>query len=254
MKKILFTIFIGLTAISCLSEGEYSQTVPVYASFEYTDEVNFEADSTFYKSDFGYGVGWMYFAFRHNVDTSSWKFNGGLLVSAQKGTLYDPADTVALAKSDSLVFAQDRFRVNSVRDSLLNNKYLVYYGNPDQDMMPEHDVEFLAADFGTCTAYQCFVNNTGYVAYKVAQTFEPGDRLTLKATGYLAGAKTGEASITLADFSAQKDSIVSKWTTFDLSKLGNFDYIDFDVISTKEEVPAYFCLDYFVASVTIGND
>ena len=254
MKKILFALISGLTLISCLSEGEYTQTTPVYASFEYLGEVEFEADSLFYKSNFGYGIGWQFLGFLHNVDTTSWKFNGGMLLSAQKGTLYDPADTVALAKSDSLVFAQDRFRVNSLRDTLNNNSYLVYYGNPDSALMPKHDIEFLAADFGTCTAYQCFVNNTGYVAYKVAQTFGPGDRLTLKATGYLGGTKTGEVSINLADFSAQKDSIVSKWTTFDLSKLGTFDFIDFDVMSTKKEVPAYFCMDYFVASVTIGNN
>ena len=257
MKKVfnqlVVVFFAALSVVSCLSEADYSQTAVVSASFEYVN-APFDTDSLFYKSNMGAGIGWGSLGFMHKVDTTSWTFEGGVLLSCKEGTLYDPADTVAMAKSDSLVYAQDLYRVNSVRDSLLNNKYLVYYGNPDQDMMPEHDVEFLAADFGTCTAYQCFVNNTGYVAYKVAQTFEPGDRLTLKATGYLAGAKTGEASITLADFSAQKDSIVSKWTTFDLSKLGNFDYIDFDVISTKEEVPAYFCLDYFVASVTIGND
>ena len=254
MKKILIALISGLALISCLSEGEYSQTAPIYASFEYIGEVGFDADSLFYKSNYGYGIGWQYLGFLHNVDTAAWKFNGGMLLSAQKGALYAPADTVALAKSDSLVFAQDRFRVNSVRDTLNNNTYLVYYGNPDSAMMPKHDVEFLAADFGTCTAYQCLVNNTGYVAYKVAQTFEPGDRLTLKATGYQKGSVTGEASITLADFSAQKDSIMSTWTVFDLSKLGTFDFIDFDVISTKEEVPAYFCMDYFLASVTIGNN
>ena len=253
MKKILFAILLGLSFVSCLSDGEYIQTAPVYATFEYP-QVDFDADSLFYKSNFGYGIGWQYLGFLHNVDTASWKFNGGMVLSAQKGSLYRPADTVALAKSDSLVFAQDRFRVNSKKDTVNNNTYLVYYGNPDASLMPKHDIEFLAADFGTCTAYQCLVNNTSYVAYKVAQTFKPGDRLTLKATGYLQGTKIGDVSMLLADFSAQKDSIVSTWTVFDISKLGTIDYIDFEVSSTKEEVPAYFCLDYFVASVTIGGN
>ena len=79
------------------------------------------------------------------------------------------------------------------------------------------------------------------MAYKVAQAFEPGDKLTLKATGYLDGRKTGEASITLAEYSTVKDSIMSRWTAFDLTKLQLFDVIDFEVISTKKEVPAYFC-------------
>ena len=79
-------------------------------------------------------------------------------------------------------------------------------------------------------------------------------RLTLKATGYLDGRKTGEASITLAEYTTVKDSIMSRWTAFDLTKLQLFDVIDFEVISTKKEVPAYFCLDYFMASVTVGNE
>ena len=112
---------------------------------------------------------------------------------------------------------------------------------------------FLIEEHGACQAQYCFVNNTSYVAYKVAQTFQPGDRLTLKATGYLKGAKTGEASMLLADFSAQKDSIVCNWTAFDLSKLGVFDAIDFDLSSTKEEVPGYFCMDHFTAQITISN-
>ena len=252
MKKILFAIFAGLTLVSCLPDAEYSQTFPVYASFEYS-KVDYDADTLFYKSNFGYGLGWDYIGFLHKVDTVDWSFDGGMLLSAKKGTLYNPADTVAMAKSDSLVFAQDRFRVNSVRDAINNNAYLVYYGNPDSSMMPAHDIEFLADEYGTCQVYQCYVNNTSYVAYKVAQHFETGDRLTLKATGYLRGAKTGEASITLADFSTQKDSIVSTWTQFDISKLGVIDFIDFNVESTKKEVPAYFCMDYFTASITIES-
>ena len=79
-----------------------------------------------------------------------------------------------------------------------------------------------------------------------------GDRLTLKATGYLNGIKTGEESIALAEFTAKKDSIVSTWTKFDLSGLASVDFVDFEVVSTREEVPAYFCMDDFVASVTVS--
>lgn len=252
MKKVLILILLGLSMISCLTSGEFSKTYPVYASFEYSNP-KFDKDSLYYKSELGNGIGWEYFAFYHNVDTVSWTFHGGVLLSSQEGHLYSPADTVAMAKSDSLVFAQDRYRVHLAKD-LYENSYLVYYGNPDSSLMPAHDVEFLASKSGTSRAYQCYVNNTGYVAYKVAQTFEPGDKLTLKATGYLKGVKTGEASIDLADFSAKKDSIVSTWTAFDLTKLELFDVIDFEVVSTKKEVPAYFCMDYFVASVTISSD
>lgn len=252
LNQLLVVFFAALSVVSCLPEADYSQTAVVAANFEYND-VPFNQDSLFYKSDGGAGIGWGSLGFMHKVDTVDWVFNGGALLSCKKGTLYDSADTLALAKSDSLVFAQDLYRVNSVKDTVNNNSYLVYYINPDSSKMPEHDVLFLIEEHGACQAQQCFVNNTSYVAYKVANTFAPGDRLTLTATGYLKGAKTGEVSMQLADFSAQKDSIVNTWTAFDLTKLGTFDAIDFDVISTREEVPAYFCMDYFTASVTISN-
>lgn len=256
MKRVFYRLSVVFFAagflVSCLPEAEFSNTVTVNANFEY-GQVNFEADSLFYKSEMGAGIGWGALGFLHKIDTVNWTFEGGALLSYKKGCLYDPSDTAALAKSDSLVFAQDLYRVNSVKDTVNNNSYLVYYQNPDPAKMPKHDVVFLVENNGVCLAQQCFVNNTSYVAYKVAKSFEPGDRLTLTATGYLKGAKTGEASIHLADFSAQKDSIVCTWTAFDLTKLGSFDAIDFDLISTKEEVPAYFCMDYFIASVTVGN-
>lgn len=256
MKRIFNYLLIAFLAtisfVSCFPETDYTHSAVVTANFEYTD-VKFDSDSIFFKSVFGDGIGWGTLGFFHKIDTVNWIFEGGALLSCQEGTLYDPADMNALSKNDSLVFAQDRYRVNSVKDTVNNNAYLVYYMNPDPDKMPKHDVEFLVESNGVCLAQQCYVNNTAYVAYKVAQTFQPGDRLTLKATGYLKGTKTGEASMHLADFSAQKDSIVSTWTAFDLTKLGSFDVIDFEVLSTKEEVPAYFCMDHFTASVTISS-
>ncbi|MBR5498952.1 MAG: DUF4465 domain-containing protein [Bacteroidales bacterium] len=256
MKKVLnhlvVVFFAALSVVSCLPDAGYSQTALVSASFEYNG-APFDSDSLFYKSNQGAGIGWGTLGFMHKVDTLTWTFEGGMLLSCKKGTLYDPADTFALAKSDSLVYAQDLYRVNAVKDTVNNNSYLVYYQNPDSSKMPEHDVLFLIEENSTCQAQMCLVNNTSYVAYKVAQNFEPGDRLTLTATGFLKGSKTGEASINLADFSVQKDSIVSNWTVFDLTKLGVFDAVDFEVTSTKEEVPAYFCMDYFSATVTVSN-
>ena len=253
LNQLLVVFFAALSVVSCLPEADYSQTAVVSASFEYVN-APFDTDSLFYKSDGGAGIGWGSLGFMHKVDTTSWTFEGGVLLSCKEGTLYDPADTVAMAKSDSLVYAQDLYRVNSVKDTLSNNSYLVYYQNPDSSKMPEHDVLFLIEENGACQAQYCLVNNTSYVAYKAAKTFAPGDRITLTATGYLKGAKTGEVSMHLADFSAQKDSIVSKWTVFDLTKLGVFDAVDFNVASTKEDVPAYFCMDHFTASVTVGSD
>ena len=256
MKRVFnylsVVILAACSLVSCLPEGDYSQTATIVASFEY-GAVQFDSDSLFYKSQTGEGIGWGTLGFLHKVDTTTWDFGGGAVLSYQKGTRYETSDSAAMAKSDSLVFAQDRFRVNALKDTLENNSYLVYYLNPDQEQMPKHEVVFLIESNGASVAQGCFVNNSSYVAHKVAQTFKPGDRLTLKATGYLHGAKTGEASILLADFSTKKDSIVSTWTPFDLTKLSNFDAIDFEIISTNDEVPPYFCMDNFIASVTVSN-
>lgn len=258
MKKTLF-IFIALFSLaSCLKDGGFTDTRPVYATFEYSgmDYTKlFGKDSLFFESDAGYGLGWEYMAFLHKVDTSvtdNWIFQGGVMLSYLKGRTFDPTDSLSMAQSDSLMYADHRFRANSQALPLLGKTYLVYQQNPDPALMPKHDVEFLAKDFGTCQLTECYVNNTTYMAYRIANTFVDGDKLTLKATGYLDGAKTASAVIDLAEFSAQKDSIVSTWTRFDLGALGNVDYVDFDVISTKEDMPAYFCLDGFIASVTIS--
>ena len=255
MKKTIIFITFILSVVSCLGDGEFTQTYPAEATFEYTDldyAKAFGEDSLYFNDSHGYGFGWNYLTFRHKVDTVAKVFEGGILLSYLKGSQFDPSDSLSMAQTDSAAFANDAFRVNSSLMLYNSMTYAVYHANPDEGMMPEHDVEFMATEIGTCTMGICYVNNTRYTAYKVSQCFEDGDRLTLQATGYLDGARTGETSMSLADFSAQKDSIVSTWTAFDLSKLGQVDRVDFAVLSTKKEVPAYFCMDNFTASITLS--
>ena len=255
MKKTILLITFILSVASCLKDGEFSRTYPVEATFEYPGldyAEEFGEDSIYFNDSHGYGFGWDYFTFTHKVDTVKKSFLGGMLLSYLKGCEFDPTDSLSMAQTDSMTFANDVYRLNSSLMFLGSKTYVVYYENPEASMMPEFDFEFMATEVGSCLLGQCYVNNTRYVAYKVNHCFEDGDRLTLKATGYLKGAKTGDFSIYLADFSAQKDSVVSCWTMFDLSKLGQVDQVDFEVISTKKEVPAYFCMDNFIASVTVG--
>ena len=121
MKKVfnclVVVLFAALSVVSCLPDSDYSHSSVVTADFEYLF-VDFDADSLFYKSEKGSGIGWGSLGFMHKIDTVNWKFEGGLLLSRQKGTRYDSADKVALSKEESEVFAKDRFRVNSVKDSL----------------------------------------------------------------------------------------------------------------------------------------
>ena len=82
-------------------------------------------------------------------------------------------------------------------------------------------------------------------------TFNDGDKLTLKATGYLNDKATGVSSMTLAEFTEAKDSVMYNWSAFDLSKLGAVDEVTFEVVSTNSSVPGYVCIDGVLASIDI---
>jgi hypothetical protein len=118
-------------------------------------------------------------------------------------------------------------------------------------MMPAHDIEFSYKDIGEFTPLGCYVNNTTLVARKIKEHFKDGDKLVLKATGVKADGARTEASITLAEYSQAKDSVMYNWTAFALSSLGSVSYIDFEVQSTCPDVPGYFCMDGLVAGVSV---
>ena len=75
--------------------------------------------------------------------------------------------------------------------------------------------------------------------------------MLLSATGYSNGVKTGKAEIVLAESNAMRDTVMTTWSKFDLSKLGAVDNIDFEIITSKPEVPAYFCLDELYTYITL---
>jgi len=96
------------------------------------------------------------------------------------------------------------------------------------------------------------VNNTVAVAKAVNEKFEPGNKLVLKAKGYLDGTETATAEIMLAERTTSKDSIVSTWTEFDLSKLGSIDKVDFEILIPEGmDIPAMVCIDNVVANVSL---
>ena len=55
----------------------------------------------------------------------------------------------------------------------------------------------------------------------------------------------------VAEFTEKKDSVVSSWTAFELTKLGAVDCVDFELISTQPDVPAYFCMDSMFATISL---
>lgn len=244
MKKILFILSVALMAVSCFDLDTASEeSYTLVASFEYTGmnyAETFGADSLFFdNSKEGVGIGFNNLAFYHKLNADKTDVLGGFLASY-------------LCTRRAEEGGDNANRAYVINPKYTRNTYMVYRQNPQDANMPEHDVAFLQKSHGTCEMVGCFVTNTVEVADSVAANFGLGDRLTLTATGYLAGAKTGEVEIALADFSAQKDSIVSKWTAFDLKKLGFVEYVEFSMHSTRPDVPLNFCLDEMVSSINLS--
>lgn len=245
MKRLFFILSILFAVSSCFGDDFMTEkSYTLCADFEYQGvdyDAEFGADSVFLDIEGGIGFRYSDLIFYHDVDTLSGRFNGGFAMSY-----------LDIPKSGVTDGLDNMFRVNTPKGAI-RNTFLVFHDNADETLMPKNDVEFMWTDLGTCSMSGCYVNNTVMVADSIKANFEKGDRFLVRATGWLNGAKTGEAEVVLADFSSQKDSIVSTWTQFDLSKLGSVQYVDFEVVTDKaDKVPAYFCMDYMIASVDIA--
>lgn len=249
MKKILL-LFLSISVLtSCLGDSSWSESYVLTSTFEYTD-LEMGPDSVWVNTTSQVGHQWRDMLFCHKLDEVK-NFTGGFILSALKGNLdmVEPdADEPTVVTADELV---NPYRVYG-KYSAADNNYLVFLQDADDSRMPVSDMCFLLREYGSCVVRSCLVNNTEYVARSVKETFEDGDKLTLIAKAYLDGEPTGkEASINLAEFSQAKDSVVCSWTTFDLSKLGEADVVNFELVSDKE-IPMYFCMDYVVSNISVA--
>lgn len=250
MEKRIFILLAALVAaVSCLEKASYSQSETIVATFEYTSDYGemFGADSLYYNADpeskFKRGIGWYMLAFYHEVDDKTFGFEGGFMLSY----LSMPASGLTDGLPDN------DYRAYLKKPESQRNTYLVFCQGDD---MPEHDMEFVheesSGSTALCVMNQCYVNNTVAVAEAVKKEFVPGDKLVLKARGYLKGVETGSADVVLAEKSTAKDSIVSKWTSFDLSKLGSIDKVDFEILIPEgRNIPATVCIDNVMANISL---
>ncbi len=238
IKKFIFILAVAVCAASCMDSGQtFKSKYRLQASFEYSNPLPFRADSLCFAEESGLSINWHDLAFCHKLNEGKNTFLGGFIVSCMKGGGE----------------GNDRFRVNSgAAGNVKTANYIVYYENPDASMMPEHDMEFLSAEYGTCLMLGCYVNNTREVVEAVKKHFVPGDKLTLKMTGYMNGKATGSNEFVLAEYTEQKDSLVTSWRPFTLNNLGMVEHIDVAVISTKPEVPSAVCLDDIFADVEVA--
>ena len=242
MKRLFFILLSLIAVSSCLDDGSGGMSsYTLVAGFQYGD-IEFRSDSTCFNTTAKQGYGYDCLNFYHKLGSNDAKVDGGFTLSCLQMPLSGKTEGLNNTYRCYLKGLKEQF----------SNIYSVFYQNPDEYWMPEHDVKFAYKADGTCTMQGCYVANTVEVVESIKANFKVGDRLTLKATGYLNGAKTGSAEIHLADFSAAKDSIVSLWTPFDLQKLGSVEYVDFEIESTNPAVPAYFCLDNFTTTIEIN--
>lgn len=240
MKRLFFIISVMIMASSCFDDDMAQMKYTLVANFDNVP-FDFKSDSTYlnYK---GVGFNHDLLGFFHQMDADNIWFDGGFMLSRYN-----------TPKSGNTAGLVNTYRAYLTKGNELNgNVYAIYCVNPDENLMPEHDIKFLAMEDGTCQMLGCYVANTVEVAEAIKKNFKEGDKLTLKAIGYASGNKTGEAQINLAEYTAQKDSIVSKWTAFDLNKLGAIEYVDFELMSTNPDIPGYVCIDSVVANVHIS--
>ena len=255
--KLVGAVVFAFALTSCL-DSNYSQSYSLIANFEYGNSVKFRADSTYY-AEGAYAIGYNYFAFCHTLDQTTQEYQGGFRLSALEGQIrpvkVEDESSEQTTPSESLsgeevVLLGNTWRVHAAPAV---NTYVVYHMNAYR---PEYDIAFLVPTNGTCLIKSCQVANTAAVAEEIAEKFERGDRLVLKATGYKDGKETKTVEINLADYTQNdktgqpKDSIVSRWTTLDLSSLQLVDKVKFEMESTKN-VQQYFCMDNMEADITL---
>ena len=230
---------------SCLKDTTSRSAFPLIATFDYVDvaeDASFKRDSIFFSKQYvdqnnQSVLGWgSYVGFFAKLNEDKTRATGGFVLSAFSGKENEGSVQTPYRAADTTVAA---------------NNYLVYYQSRDIYAMPEQDFIFTMPDYGTCVPLVCYVTNTTEVVKAVKEKFVPGDKIILSATGYLDGQKTGVAEIVLAESSSVRDTVMTTWSKFDLSKLGAVDDIDFEIITSKAEVPAYFCMDEFYTYITL---
>ncbi len=275
MKKILIFAASALLLSSCLGNNKNSQSYLLQATFDYNLESpgvkeTFDKDSLFigFKNAkvnyFGYADLAFFFTQNEKLDIT-----GGCSLTYSRDYLpYEAIDGNWNPKFWS-VYEDKTYKepekpekpeekptkadgkTEDNRRLLPPNCALLFHDDPD-GKMPEHDIAFIRTDLGTCTLQACAINNTAQVVKAVKENFKENDYIKVIATGILGGKETGKAEFFLARNTPEKREVVTKWTKFDLSALGDVDFIDFEWESSNPAIPPYFCIDLLTAAISLS--
>ncbi|MBO8445760.1 MAG: DUF4465 domain-containing protein [Bacteroidetes bacterium] len=270
MKKIFPLIVTSMLVVSCFNGTGYEASYNMVATFDGMDEA-FASDTAIAVPAFSYGPLAFYNAIQESETVSAPdETKGGWIISrsfypieillnhinggSDTGDTGDGAETLATDWESKLT----PYCASDTTDASRNvgdGTFVVFH---DCQSMPEHDVAFLQSSIGTCTLISLSVNTTADVARYFRTEAAPGDYLNVKVTGYLNGNSTGTVEYCLADYrSGSLDSLRTEWKTLNLSRLGNVQYVDFEIDAQLDNADAagrdlrYFCMDNLAASIYV---
>lgn len=260
----LSTAFLSIAAsailVSCIGDGGFKSKYNEYCSFEFSNVTSlYGPDSLYFETDFPSPN--QALAFRGERITNGLNgetidnindFRGGFILSL----LRDTKVCEGHIEQD-----EHRSKYSTVADTTGadNSKGFAIFKYLD-GYMPAQSVSFLYTAYGTCMPKLMSVCNTNYVVNTVlygnsyCRAFETGDYIKLTIKAYLDGAQSGETvEVKLVDYAESDLKIIDSWKRVDISKLGDFDYLIFEMSSNVPSAPLYCCVDGMLCSVDIEN-
>lgn len=248
-RKLILCALAVISLTSCMKQGSFKTSYIDYCSFEYSNIATvYGTDSLNFESNFAQSANYQTLVFmgKRSSDqiTDINEFQGGVMLSLLR-------DTVVAEKH----FISEYSTVADTTGADGSKGFAVLVCNPGN--MPEHTASFAATEFGTCTPHYMKVCNTNQVVNTakfgsdICPAFKEGDYIKLIVTGILNGQKTAEASIDLVNYTTKGLEIITNWTKMDLSKIGDFDHLDFNIETNVPQAPRKCCFDSLVLSVNI---
>ena len=252
MKKILLAAFVALASVSCLQNAKYYSTENYDLSFDDFSAADAFSDESveYVPRSFYYGP----FSFLCKTDSSDVPaVTGGVVLARMR---------------DSTVFTREtplpHFTAFGDPVEILYydsaNRYVVCYDNPDSLQNPIASISFAYAYYGKAVLKTVAVCNTVEMVAAVQglagyEGLAVDEWVKCRIVGYdIDSNPTGSLTFTLAERTSSGLSLISDWTTMDISSLGAIAYIKIAVISNNPNMPHYVCLDNLTASVTIGSE
>jgi len=245
MNKSILWVAACLLLASCGLDDHTSNTkYTIYGTFDNVSNSQyasyFKKDSTYAQSFFGIDETCY---LTSSIDKTTEEFQGGFKLSLKRGKL-DADGAVTPFASAGQGGGQNG-----------SSAYTVWYQNPDASKMPEYAIGFnfpgnasvLCSLLGICV-----VNSAAVEEFYNSGQAQEGDFLKIVATGYVNDSARESLEYYLLDLRDGKSEIVTQWKAWDWSGIkSNVNAVKLQLVSSRPEVPPYFCMDTFCVRVEI---